>query len=65
MVEDKDYNLCPKCKKGTIIKGKTAYGCSNWKTGCGFKVSFDTIREKAKGNEMTKEFVYGVFESEG
>ena len=23
--------VCPICGKGTIIKGKTAYGCSNWK----------------------------------
>lgn len=22
---------CPLCGKGTIIKGKTAYGCSEWK----------------------------------
>ena len=25
---------CPLCGKGVIIKGKTAYGCSNWKAGC-------------------------------
>jgi DNA topoisomerase-3 len=25
---------CPLCGKGTIIKGKTAYGCSEWKSGC-------------------------------
>lgn len=30
--------VCPKCGKGTIIKGKTAYGCSNWKNGCTFKL---------------------------
>ena len=30
-------NPCPKCGKGTIIKGKTAYGCSNWKDGCDFR----------------------------
>ena len=24
---------CPVCGKGTIIKGKTAYGCSNWRNG--------------------------------
>jgi DNA topoisomerase-3 len=23
-----DIMICPKCKKGTIIKGKTAYGCA-------------------------------------
>ena len=29
---------CPLCGKGTIIKGKTAYGCSEWKNGCGYRV---------------------------
>ncbi|MFN3402655.1 MAG: DNA topoisomerase 3 [Cytophagaceae bacterium] len=29
---------CPKCKKGEIITGKTAYGCGEWKTGCSFRV---------------------------
>lgn len=31
---------CPVCGKGTIIKGKTAYGCSNWKNGCTYLVAF-------------------------
>lgn len=32
---------CPICGKGTIIKGKTAYGCSNWCNGCTYRVDFD------------------------
>ena len=32
---------CPVCGKGTIIKGKTAYGCSNWRNGCTYRVVFD------------------------
>lgn len=31
---------CPVCGKGIIIKGKTAYGCSNWKNGCTYRVAF-------------------------
>jgi DNA topoisomerase-3 len=31
---------CPKCHKGHIIKGKTAYGCSRWMEGCDFRVPF-------------------------
>lgn len=31
---------CPQCHEGTIIKGKTAYGCSNWKKGCTFRQPF-------------------------
>ena len=33
--------VCPVCGKGTIIKGKTAYGCSNWKEGCKFRLNFE------------------------
>ncbi|WP_418698539.1 DNA topoisomerase 3 [Bacteroides sp.] len=32
---------CPLCGKGTIIKGKTAYGCSEWKAGCTFRKPFE------------------------
>ena len=37
-----DILLCPKCKKGRIIKGKSAYGCSEWKSGCNFRTGFDS-----------------------
>ncbi|NDV57761.1 DNA topoisomerase III [Bacteroides sp. 519] len=36
-VEDKVGKPCPLCGKGTIIKGKTAYGCSEWKSGCTYR----------------------------
>lgn len=32
---------CPICGKGTIIKGKTAYGCSEWRNGCTFRQPFE------------------------
>ncbi|MBQ8502319.1 MAG: DNA topoisomerase 3 [Bacteroides sp.] len=31
---------CPLCGKGTVIKGKTAYGCSEWRNGCTFRKPF-------------------------
>ena len=31
---------CPLCGKGVIIKGKTAYGCSEWKNGCTYRKPF-------------------------
>ncbi|WP_415955002.1 DNA topoisomerase 3 [Phocaeicola coprophilus] len=36
---------CPLCGKGTILKGKTAYGCSEWKNGCTFRKPFDPAPE--------------------
>lgn len=32
---------CPICGQGTIIKGKTAYGCSRWREGCNFRKPFE------------------------
>lgn len=34
---DKAGMLCPACRKGTIIRGKTAYGCSRWREGCNYR----------------------------
>lgn len=31
---------CPLCGKGTVIKGKTAYGCSEWRGGCTYRKPF-------------------------
>lgn len=55
-----DELTCPKCKKGTIIKGNRAYGCSNYKQGCDFKVTFETVRAKIKGQKPTKELVFSI-----
>ncbi len=33
--------VCPLCGKGTIIRGKTAYGCSEWRNGCSFRHPLD------------------------
>ena len=32
--------LCPKCGKGVVINGRTAYGCSEWKSGCDWRALF-------------------------
>lgn len=34
-------SVCPLCGKGTVIRGKTAYGCSNWASGCTYRVPFE------------------------
>ncbi|AUP78126.1 type IA DNA topoisomerase [Flavivirga eckloniae] len=55
-----DELMCPKCKKGTVIKGGSAYGCSAYKSGCDFKVAFDVVRAKINGQKPTKELVYSI-----
>ena len=50
-----DYALiCPLCKKGTIIKGKSAYGCSEWKSGCKFRLPFDGENENLSKAALSK-----------
>jgi DNA topoisomerase-3 len=51
---------CPKCKKGTIIRGSTAYGCSDYKTGCDFRFTFENLKKIANGKPLTKEFVIKI-----
>jgi len=33
--------VCPKCKKGEIIQGKQAWGCSAYRDGCDFRLPFN------------------------
>ncbi len=51
---------CPKCKKGTLIKGKTAYGCSLWKSGCDFRFNFEDIKKQAAGKKLTRDLVLKI-----
>ena len=41
----KHLKPCPLCGKGVIIKGKTAYGCSEWRNGCTFRKAFGAFSE--------------------
>jgi DNA topoisomerase-3 len=58
-----DKIACPKCKKGSILKGKTAYGCSDYKTGCDFVFTFENIKRLANGKQLTKELVLQILKS--
>lgn len=57
-----DIITCPKCKKGTVIKGKMAYGCSEYKSGCNFVYSFDAIKQYTNGKKLTKELVLKILQ---
>ena len=37
---DKAGMRCPICGKGTIIRGRTRYGCSRWREGCTYAEQF-------------------------
>ena len=38
---DKSGMRCPVCGRGTIIRGKTRYGCSRWREGCTYAETFE------------------------
>ena len=38
---DKAGMRCPVCGKGTIIRGRTRYGCSRWREGCTYAEQFE------------------------
>lgn len=40
-VEKLEGKTCPQCGKGVIMRGRTAYGCSEWKNGCTFRKPFE------------------------
>lgn len=48
---------CPKCGKGNILKGNTAYGCSAYKNGCSFKVLFELF-----GKKLTEKQIFMLIE---
>ena len=56
--EGKDKPLtCPKCKKGNMLKGNSAYGCSRYKEGCGFVVKFSELEEKFQTQVLNTEML--------
>ena len=49
--DDDELGTCPSCG-ARIIEGQKAYGCSAWKTGCGFR-----IRKTIAGKRLTANMV--------
>lgn len=43
---------CPKCKKGNMLKGNSAFGCSEYKNGCTFKVPFENFGKTLTDNQL-------------
>ncbi len=44
--------ICPICEKGDILRGKTAYGCSEYKNGCTFLLDYSTHGEGLTDEEL-------------
>lgn len=46
---------CPVCGKGHLIKGKAAYGCSEYKSGCSFRAAFSEISDSLTPAQVNKQ----------
>lgn len=44
--------MCPKCHKGALVKGKSAYGCSSYKDGCRFIIPFSIYDKKLTDKQI-------------
>lgn len=44
--------VCPICHKGTILRGKMAYGCSEYKNGCTFRMDYSTYGPNLSDAEL-------------
>lgn len=53
---EKQALVCPICKKGSLLRGKTAYGCSAYKDGCTFRLDYATYGEGLT-EEQLKEII--------
>ena len=46
--------VCPLCGKGHLLKGNAAFGCSEYKNGCGLRLSFDMYNPELAPEELQK-----------
>ena len=57
--------ICPKCAKGKILKGRRAYGCSNFNKGCDFLFPFSKLTALARGQKLTEKLVHELISAHG
>jgi DNA topoisomerase-3 len=51
--------VCPKCKKGLIMKGKSAWGCAEFRNGCQLRVPFVFMGKELTDSQMEQLILKG------
>ena len=46
--------VCPVCGEGHVVKGRTAYGCSKFASGCTFRIPFEECAADATPGQVNK-----------
>lgn len=49
-----DELLCPICKKGKVLRGSSAFGCSEYKSGCTFRILFEQHGKKLTDKQLAQ-----------
>lgn len=44
---------CPKCRSAEVVRGKTAFGCKRFNSGCDFLVRFEQFGKTLSENQLT------------
>ncbi len=39
---------CPSCGQGSVLRGRTAWGCSRWREGCRWTLRYDAVQSPAE-----------------
>lgn len=53
-ISDVSQIACPLCGTGHLLKGRTAYGCSNFRSGCSLRLNFEQYPENISPDELSK-----------
>ncbi len=54
---DEQKLICPSCNKGILLKGKNAYGCSNYNKGCNFIIPFANLEFRFGTTDLNNEIL--------
>jgi len=57
--EEKLQWLCPKCRQGLMIKGRSAYGCERYNQGCKVVIPFEFMGKKLSQRQIEDLIIKG------
>lgn len=50
--------LCPQCARGYLLRGNTAYGCSQYRNGCNYRVDYSVCAKGLSEKEILKKIYH-------
>ena len=51
-IKEEETLKCPRCKEGIILKGKNAFGCNRFKSGCKTIIPFEIFGKKLSNTQI-------------